>query len=125
MGKIPSSTMVDFGIEVPPPDVSRKMQLQEGTKVYCFTRVRNVDGEPLILETSYYPQYIYPNLTRELVQTHNFTASCTMWALPPPRRRTPTRRWCWMRFGRTCWGCPRELRLLPPAPYPNRGRTHL
>ena len=48
MGKIPSSTMVDFGIEVPPPDVSRKMQLQEGTKVYCFTRVRNVDGEPLI-----------------------------------------------------------------------------
>ena len=48
------------------------MQLQEGTKVYCFTRVRNVDGEPLILETSYYPQYIYPNLTRELVQTHSF-----------------------------------------------------
>ena len=71
MGKIPSSTMVDFGIEVPPPEVSRKMQLQEGTKVYCFTRVRNVDGEPLILETSYYPQYIYPNLTRELVQTHS------------------------------------------------------
>ena len=71
-GKGTSSTMVDFGIEVPPPDVSRKMQLQEGTKVYCFTRVRNVDGEPLILETSYYPQYIYPNLTRELVQTHSF-----------------------------------------------------
>ncbi len=40
--------------------------------MYCFTRVRNVDGEPLILETSYYPQYIYPNLTRELVQTHSF-----------------------------------------------------
>ena len=33
--------------------------------------VRNVDGEPLILETSYYPQYLYPNLTRELVQTHS------------------------------------------------------
>ena len=40
--------------------------------MYCFTRVRNVDGEPLILETSYYPQYIYPNLTREMVQTHSF-----------------------------------------------------
>ena len=70
-GKIPSSTMVDFGIVVPPAEVSRKMQLEEGTMVYCFTRVRNVDGEPLILETSYYPQYIYPNLTRELVQTHS------------------------------------------------------
>ena len=58
LGKTPSSTLVDFGVE--------------GTPVYCFTRVRNVDGEPLILETSYYPQYIYPNLTREMVQTHSF-----------------------------------------------------
>ena len=72
VGKIPSSTMVDFGIVVPPAEVSRKMQLEEGAMVYCFTRVRNVDGEPLILETSYYPQYIYPNLTREMVQTHSF-----------------------------------------------------
>ena len=30
------------------------------------------EDEPLILETSYYPKYIYPNLTRELVQTHSF-----------------------------------------------------
>ena len=65
MGKVPSSTMVDFGIIVPPPEISRKMQLQEGVTVYCFTRVRNVDGEPLILETSYYPQYpvSYTHLT--------------------------------------------------------------
>mgnify|MGYP002334666126 FL=1 len=41
-------------------------------KVYCFTRVRNVDNEPLILETSYYPQHIYPNLTREMLETHSF-----------------------------------------------------
>ena len=34
--------------------------------------MRNVDGEPLILETSYYPEYIYPNLTRELLETHSF-----------------------------------------------------
>ena len=48
------------------------MALEESVKVYCFTRVRNVDGEPLILETSYYPQYIYPNLTREMLETHSF-----------------------------------------------------
>ena len=34
--------------------------------------MRNVDGEPLILETSYYPQYIYPHLTRDMLQTHSF-----------------------------------------------------
>ena len=34
VGKIPSSTMVDFGIVVPPAEVSRKMQLEEGAMVY-------------------------------------------------------------------------------------------
>ena len=48
------------------------MVLEPGVKVYRFTRVRNVDGAPLILETSYYPEYIYPNLTRELLETHSF-----------------------------------------------------
>lgn len=72
LGKIPSSTLVDFGIITPSPSICEKMELQEGTRVYCFTRIRNVDGVPLILETSYYPQYIYPNLTREMVQTHSF-----------------------------------------------------
>ena len=51
MGKVPSSTLVDFAVEVP------------GAAI-C--------GEPLILETSYYPQYIYPNLTRDMLQTHSF-----------------------------------------------------
>lgn len=72
MGKTPSSTLVDFAVITPSLRIAELMGLEKGTKVYCFTRVRNVDGEPLILETSYYPQYIYPNLTREMVQTHSF-----------------------------------------------------
>ena len=63
---------MDFGVVIPTRAICQRMDLQEGTHVYCFTRIRNVDGEPLILETSYYPQYIYPNLTREMVQTHSF-----------------------------------------------------
>lgn len=72
LGKIPSSTLVDFGVIIPSSSICEKMELQAGTHVYCFTRIRNVDGIPLILETSYYPQYIYPNLTREMMQTHSF-----------------------------------------------------
>ena len=72
LGKVPSSTLIDFDVVVPGQAICEKMELREGTPVYCFTRVRNVDGEPLILETSYYPQYIYPNLTRDMVQTHSF-----------------------------------------------------
>ena len=106
MGKVPSSTMVDFGIIVPPPEISRKMQLQEGVTVYCFTRVRNVDGEPLILETSYYPIA--------------YTASCTTWALLPPRRRIPMRQWCWTRYGPTCSMCPRAAAHFITSAAPGR-----
>ena len=72
MGKTPSSTLVDFNVLPAGSEISRIMELPEGTSVYCFTRVRNVDGQPLILETSYYPRYIYPNLTRDMVETHSF-----------------------------------------------------
>ncbi len=72
MGKTPSSTLVDFNVIVPSAAICQKMELKEGTSVYCFTRIRNVDGQPLILETSYYPQFIYPNLTKTMVQTHSF-----------------------------------------------------
>lgn len=72
MGKTPSSTLVDFHVTELDEDLGEKMELRPGTPVYYFTRIRNVDGLPLILETSYYPQYIYPNLSREMVQTHSF-----------------------------------------------------
>lgn len=106
MGKVPSSTLVDFAVEVPKPTVCEKMELREGTPVYCFTRVRNVDGEPLILETSYYPQYIYPNLTRDMLQTHSFTACSTMWASSPSLRTRAMRPLFWMTAVPPCWVCP-------------------
>jgi len=72
LGKVPSSTLVDFKVCQAPADVCALMELHAETPVYCFTRVRKADGEPLILEKSYYPQYIYPNLNREMVETHSF-----------------------------------------------------
>ena len=72
MGMNPSSTLVDFEVITPGAAVCEKMALREGAKVYRFTRIRKVDGEPLILETSYYPQFIYPNLTRDMLETHSF-----------------------------------------------------
>ena len=73
MGLTPSSTLIDFEIIDPTPDIVKVLELSgPDTKVYRFTRIRNVDGEPLILETSFYPVFIYPKLTKELLQTHSF-----------------------------------------------------
>ena len=73
MGLTPSSTLIDFEVMEPTPDIVKVLELSNPkTPVYRFTRIRNVNEEPLILETSFYPQYIYPKLTRELLQTHSF-----------------------------------------------------
>ena len=72
LGKTPSSTLVTFDVIPVSPRLGDILGLGRDAKLYCFTRVRNVDDKPLIVETSYYPQDIYPNLTRELLQTHSF-----------------------------------------------------
>ena len=72
MGLKPSSRLLNFEVLKPGEAVRQMLELGEGTEVYCFTRVRMVDGVPLMLETSYYPCYIYPSLTPELLQTHSF-----------------------------------------------------
>ena len=71
MGKTPSSTLVTFDVMTVTPRIREIMELPSDAKIYCFTRVRNADDRPLIVETSYYPQSIYPDLTRELVQTNS------------------------------------------------------
>ena len=73
MGMTPSSTLIEFEVITPTPDIVKMLELSSpDSKVYRFTRIRNVNGEPLILETSFYPQFIYPKLTRDLLQTHSF-----------------------------------------------------
>ena len=73
MGLTPSSELIEFSVIEPTPDIVKMLELRSpDVLVYKFTRIRKADGEPLILETSFYPQYIYPNLTRELLETHSF-----------------------------------------------------
>jgi len=73
LGMTPSSTLMEYDVIVPTPDIVKVLEIDRpDCLVYRFTRIRNVNDEPLILETSFYPQYLYPNLTRELLQTHSF-----------------------------------------------------
>ena len=72
MGMTPSSTILEFDIIKPTPDIVSMLELQsDQIRVYRFTRIRRVDGVPLMLETSFYPEYIYPNLSRELLERHS------------------------------------------------------
>ena len=73
MGLTPSSKLVEYDVIEPPPDIVKMLELDNPlTPVYKFSRIRYVNGEAMTLETSFYPQYLYPTLTRALLQTHSF-----------------------------------------------------
>ena len=44
LGREPSSTLIDFDVIAPSQKIRTMMSLDDGTRVYRFTRVRNVDG---------------------------------------------------------------------------------
>ncbi len=73
MGLTPSSKLVEYEVMEPTPDIMKMLELDSPSiLVYKFSRIRYVDGEALCLETSFYPQYLYPNLTRPMLETHSF-----------------------------------------------------
>jgi GntR family transcriptional regulator len=72
LGHKPSSTILEFDTIRPDEKLQRMLSLQSGDiPVFRFVRIRRLDGLPLLLETSYYPRYVYPNLTREILETHS------------------------------------------------------
>ena len=69
LGLKPSSKLVEYEVIEPTPDIVKMLELDgPETKVYKFSRIRYSDGEALILESSFYPQYIYPDLTRPMLE---------------------------------------------------------
>jgi len=73
LGLTPSSKLVEYEIMEPTPDIMKMLELSSPeTLVYKFSRIRYMDEEALILETSFYPQYLYPNLTRPMLERNSF-----------------------------------------------------
>lgn len=69
LGLEPSSKILDFQIISAQMDVSINLELKEGSdRVYKLVRIRLANDEPLLLETSYIPVNIVPNLTKEMLE---------------------------------------------------------
>jgi len=48
------------------PSIRERLALQWGDKVQIMERLRSADGEPIAIETSYFPAKLYPGITPEL-----------------------------------------------------------
>jgi len=68
IGKVPTTKVLSFKKISVDERLALKMGLEAYDDVYQVTRIRLADGEPLMYETSFIPDKIFPDLTeRELI----------------------------------------------------------
>lgn len=71
-GKTPRTDVKLFEIINPNADIANKLDITRDNKVYHIERVRYIDNEPVILEVTYMPVSISPDLTLEHVQKSKY-----------------------------------------------------
>ncbi|KAB7673196.1 GntR family transcriptional regulator [Bacillus sp. B1-b2] len=68
LGKIPSNEILDFHMQEADEVVQEKLQLDDEEKVFFIRRLRYADDEPLILEETYMPVSLFPDLSIEVMR---------------------------------------------------------
>jgi len=48
------------------PSIQRRLALEPGDKVQIMERLRDADGYPIAIETSYFPAKLYPGITQDM-----------------------------------------------------------
>ncbi len=65
--KVPRAEILEFHIEAANKSVLKGLELEEGERVIRFDRLRLADEIPMMLETTFIPKDISPDLTREML----------------------------------------------------------
>lgn len=68
LNKVPSNEILDFRMEEPSEIIQDKLQLINGEKVFFIQRLRYADMVPLILEETYMPISLFPDLSIEVMR---------------------------------------------------------
>jgi GntR family transcriptional regulator len=69
-GYVPSTTLLGVEVDVPPAEVAAALDLEPEEMAWRLARVRLADGQPIALETGWYPRTRLPGLDR-----HDLTGS--------------------------------------------------
>ena len=72
MGLVPSSVIQEFKAMDAGEALKEILKLPAGeTVVYSITRLRCANDEPLLLETTIIPKYLFPNLSRQMLDNNS------------------------------------------------------
>ncbi|MBH3283829.1 GntR family transcriptional regulator [Serratia marcescens] len=72
-GKIPSSRLLHFSVETADAIIARKLCLEEkDMQIYKIIRLRLIDGAPEVLEYTYMPLMLFPDLSVEVMMRSKY-----------------------------------------------------
>ncbi|GKW14666.1 GntR family transcriptional regulator [Pectobacterium carotovorum subsp. carotovorum] len=72
IGRTTTNDVVDFRIIPAPPAIARQLRLRTDEKIYFARRIRYVDGKSCMLEDSYLPVALFPELSVKHLQGSKF-----------------------------------------------------
>lgn len=65
-GQSPGVQILEWALVDAWPSIQRRLALEPGDKVQIMERLRDADGYPIAIETSYFPAKLYPGITQEM-----------------------------------------------------------
>lgn len=71
-GKTPGSRLLTFEMIRSNAQIAEKLDLEQGDEVYSIRRLRLIDGEPEILEHTYMPVNLFPDLSINIMRTSKY-----------------------------------------------------
>ncbi|MCP3030940.1 GntR family transcriptional regulator [Halobacillus sp. A1] len=63
----PTNQILDFNMQAPSEEIRKTLQLERNEKVFFIRRLRCVEEEPMILEETYMPVSLFPDLSVEVM----------------------------------------------------------
>jgi GntR family transcriptional regulator, mannosyl-D-glycerate transport/metabolism system repressor len=67
LNHVPSNQVLEFSMQIPIEPIKEKLNLKVDEKVFFIRRLRSGDGEPMILEETYMPVTLFPDLSVEVM----------------------------------------------------------
>jgi DNA-binding GntR family transcriptional regulator len=71
-GRTPKTEVIDFERRIPVEHVRSRLKMAKGEEIYYIRRVRYIDNEPVIMEITYMPVGVSPDLTKEAVEVSKY-----------------------------------------------------
>ncbi|XXM71369.1 GntR family transcriptional regulator [Lysinibacillus sphaericus] len=67
LNHVPSNQVLEFSMQLPEEAIREILNLKDDEKVFFIRRLRSGDGEPMILEETYMPVTLFPDLSVEVM----------------------------------------------------------